>query len=267
MSESSRRRSWLGLVTFGAGALIAVSAVGAGCGGKSEDAPSSTDTGTTVDSGGGVDTTVADSAKDTAVAPDSKPAVDSTVTYDAPGSLFDASIPDVVFEGGGSSGACYDCTKAKCKDELTKCDADVRCRGLALCILIDCKGSTTDTTCLFGCAASYGVSSPSDPIVSEALAIGNCTQKNCGADCPAIPGGGGDGGTTTDAAKTDSASSDGSADTPPAAKFDHFGATPKTTPGAGEQSIDPALADALHDFAASFSGVERQVVIDQLSSH
>lgn len=267
MSESSRRRSWLGVVTFGLGALLATSALAAGCGGKGDDGSSTADTGTTADVGG-IDTTLVDSGKDTATATDTKPAVDSTVTYDAPGSLFDAVIPDVVFEGGGSSGACYDCTKAKCAAELTTCDADVRCRGLALCVLIDCKASTTDFACLLGCGTSYGVTSLTDPIVGEAQAIATCTQKNCAADCPAIPGGG-DGGTTTDAS-TDAAKSDASADAAdgtPAKAGGQLGSTPKTTAGAGETPVDPEVVEVLRQFAASFSESERQVVIDQLSSH
>lgn len=225
------QRWFLGLVVSAG----VVGAVAVGCGGKSQDGPElpaedtgAPDTGIVVVKDTGTESGAADTAaKDTG---------------DVPGSLFDASIPDVVFEGGKSSGACYDCIKDKCSAELTKCDADARCRGLTLCLLIECGGSTTDTTCLFGCALKYDVTSPSDPVATLALGVANCSQSKCTDKCPAAPdAGGGD-------AKPAEAGSGGG--TPPSP------GTPGT-PGAPafgkSKTVDPKVIEILSSINASYA--------------
>lgn len=184
--------------TLAAVGTLVASAFAVGCGSKE----SSVDT-TPADTG------VVDSGTDTSVAMDTgpkdtgTPPVDSGAMYDVPGSLFDVEVPDVQFEGGTSAKTCYDCMTTKCKDEVGVCDADPQCRGIVLCLLSDCAGSFTDLGCAFGCAAMYGVTSPSDPVATEALGVAQCVQKNCTSACP-VPA---DAGPKTDA-KSDGTSAE-----------------------------------------------------------
>lgn len=238
------------------GLLVSAGVVGAiavGCGGKSQDGPElpPEDTGT-VDTGVAVIEAGKDSGTDTGSA--------AKDTGDVPGSLFDASIPDVAFEGGKTSGACYDCIKDKCSAELTKCDADARCRGLTLCLLVECGGSTTDTTCLFGCALKYDVTSPSDPVATLALGVANCSQSKCTEKCPSAPDAG-----PADV-KTDAASGGSGGGTP---------GTPGTpgspgTPGFGKgKSVDPKVIEMLSAINASYAQTPEASagLVDSLKSH
>ena len=263
MSESRALRSrFFGVLAVCAAAVGLVGLVAGGCGGSVNDGGAAPqDTGTGADTTVAADSTGADAPKD--AADTSKPAVDSEVRYDAPGSLFDVDIPDLTFDGGTTAGGCYDCTKTKCKDELAACDKDERCRGIVLCITVSCAG-TTDFTCALGCAADFGVTSPSDPVALEALAVGQCTQKNCGDKCP-IP-------STGDGGATD-AKRDGASDTSSTADAsDAREAGPAFKPGSGPagtpmMSTDPQLGEMLMQLSQSFDGHPemRQAVIDRLT--
>ena len=265
IGNTAHRIRILGALSAMAVGALSLSVLAGGCGGKTNDQAPADDTDTGIVDSGTVapDTTPADTAK-----PDTTPPkpdtsdLDTEPTYDAPGSLFDVDIPDVVFEGGKTAAACYACTEKNCHDELAACDKDVRCRGLSLCVLIDCKGSTTDLGCLAGCASSYDVTSFSDPVAAKALAIANCTRSKCAGDCPSVPLPG-DGG--TDSATTDSTSTD-TGSTPDAAVRD---ASPAATPPhkAPPMSIDPQLIEALQSFCAAFEGdpEAKRAVVEGLS--
>lgn len=238
-----------------------VGCIAVGCGGKSQDGPElpPEDTGA-VDTGIAVIEAGKDSGgTDTGAAKD---------TGDVPGSLFDATLPDIAFEGGKTVGGCYDCTKTQCKDELTKCDADPRCRGLTLCILVECGGSTTDTTCLFGCALKYDVTSPTDPVASLALGVANCTQSKCTDKCPTAPDAGADAKADV---KTDGASVEGGAGgggTPGTPGTPGLPASPGL-PGAGAKSVDPKVIEMLSGMNASFAATPEATsgLVDALQSH
>ena len=274
MHQSNVRGRWLGAVTLLAGSALATTIVGAGCGGKTNDAGTTPDP----DTGTVVDSAVADTkpAADTAVPPkDTTPpkpdttGVDTEPSYDAPGSLFDAVIPDVVFDGGKTAAGCYDCATAKCHDELAACDSDSRCRGFLLCVLVVCKGSTTDTTCLLGCASDYDVMSFSDPIVKKVQAIVGCQQANCKDVCPGLPV---DGGPPSDAPLPDTGpAGDAADDTTPVddGAVDADAMTRTRGPSKVPMSIDPAVLELMRDVQASFEAqpLMRDGVVDQLSAH
>ena len=256
----ARRNRFLGVLAVCAGAVALVGAAAGGCGGSVNDGG-----GGTTDSGVATDTFVApdtlvllDGAKD--ATDSSKPPVDSAVThYDAPGSLFDVDIPDLAFEGGTTSGGCYDCTKTKCKDELTACDKDEQCRGIVLCLSTKCAADPTDFTCALGCAADYGVTSPTDPVAAEALAVGQCTQKNCADKCPGIGG--------TDAGPSDAKSdtkTDGSASDGGSADAAAFGPAPKSGP---VPMTDPAMIEYAKELSSVFAGnpTLREAVVERMT--
>ncbi len=237
-----------------------VGCIAVGCGGKSQDGPELPPEDT-----GAVDTGIAviEAGKDSGSA-DSSTAKD---TGDVPGSLFDATLPDIAFEGGKTVGGCYDCTKTLCKDELTKCDADPRCRGLTLCILVECGGSTTDTTCLFGCALKYDVTSPTDPVASLALGVANCTQAKCTDKCPTAPDAGADAKSDvkTDSATVEGGAGGGGGGTPASPALPGAG-----LPGAGgAKSVDPKVIEMLSGMNASFASTPEATsgVVDVLQSH
>ena len=255
------------------GAALVVGVVASGCGGKTDDqaAPAGDDTGLAdtgladVKADGPV---IVDSSKDTGTSSD-----DSATGFDVPGSLFDAEIPDVVFDGGLTAKGCYDCLTSKCHDQVAACDSDPRCRGVVLCVLVTCKANAADTTCLFGCATSYGITSPSDPAVGVALGVVSCQQKNCKDSCPAPPIG--DGGPSTDAksdgSSTDSASADapGSGETG-SGETGSGDATPASAHGRASEppmSFDPALLEELQSIASEYEGNEpgARVLVDRFS--
>ena len=261
---------WVGALALISGAVLGAATVAGGCGGKTDDvAPGTTDSGpdialveTPADTGGPKDT--------------GKVVDDSAKAYDVPGSLFDVTIPDVDFGDGVTSGGCYDCTKKNCSKELAACDADPRCRGMALCVLIDCKGSTTDTACLFSCAGKFDVTGLSDPIVPLVQAIGTCTQANCKALCPAPPTAGDSGtkdsgkadGTSTESGSTEVGSAETGTSLPPAPGKPPGSPTPAAA--AAKMSIDridPKVIEVLQSFAASMEGDSNlsQSVIDVLN--
>lgn len=234
--------------------LFFTSMASSGCGGS--ESSGTTDT----DSGPG-DTTP---AKDTAVA-DTKPEAapdttvdDTTKVYDAPGSLFDAVIPDIAFEGDVTAAGCYDCTLTHCHDQVATCDKDPRCRGFLLCVLINCKASTTDTACLVGCAGDYDVTL-GDPIIGTMTNILSCTQANCKKECPVVVLDGGVDAKPTDAPKEASADASDSAD----AGAD---AHPILRPHGAE--IEPKVIDVMVDFAATFASMPeaRDGLVNHLQS-
>ena len=264
MSHTSARRSrFFGVLVVGAGALGLVSIAAGGCGGSvdGEGTPAA-DSG--VDTAVAVDSTPADTAKEAAA--DSKTGEDTATAIDAPGSLFDVDIPEIAFDGGTAAG-CYDCTKEKCKAELTTCDADPQCRSLVLCLATDCAGDVTDTTCLFGCAAAAGVSSPSDPAAGEAIAVGQCTQKNCADKCPGVPTGtdGGTGDAKKDSATETGSGEAGSGETGSAETGPAKG--PKSSSGAPIMSVDPQVVESLQQLTSTWSEHPelRQAVIERLT--
>ncbi|GAC1539201.1 MAG: hypothetical protein NVS3B10_03900 [Polyangiales bacterium] len=272
MHQSNVRGRWLGAVTLLAGSALATAIVGGGCGGKTNDAGTTPDpdTGTVVVDSAGVDSKPAgDTAlppKDTGPAKPDTTGVDTEPSYDAPGSLFDAVIPDVVFDGGKTAAGCYDCATSKCHDELAACDSDARCRGFLLCVLVVCKGSTTDTTCLLGCASDYDVMSFSDPIVKKVQAIVACQQANCKDACPGLPV---DGGPPTDAPGTETTPTDAFDDGAADAAVDADAMTRASGPHKPLMSIDPAVVTLMRDVQASFEAqpLVRDGVVDQLSAH
>lgn len=242
-----RSNPWLAVVSILAGGALAMAASTTGCGGKTDD-PGVTgpvDTGISI-----VDSAVGDTG---AVKDTYTPPVDAEKTYDVPGSLFDAVIPDVVFEGGKTASQCVACTGTQCKTEVEACDKDARCRGLFLCVLTKCGASSSDYMCLLGCAGDYDVTSPSDPVVGKAMDVADCARTKCADECPAPPG---DGGATGDA-KADT-KSDASGD---ASAYMIFPSGAKPA-----MSIDPRVLEVLQSVSDSFANAElREGVIQKLS--
>lgn len=251
-----RAHRWLGALTMCTGGLLAAVVLSAGCGGKSEDAPVVEDT-APVDTGIAV-------VKDTAPADTS--AVD---TGEEPsGSLFDADIPDIVFEGGKTAKGCYDCTIDKCKSEVAACDKDAKCRGLLLCVLTTCT-SFSDTTCVIGCAVGAGVTSLMDPVVATIQSVGTCNQMSCSDKCPELPDAGmgpTDSGPKSDASSTDGSASDGSTASDGGSAPDGGGSAfaPKVPAG---KHVDPKVVEILQSVVSSFAAnpLARDGVVDQLS--
>jgi hypothetical protein len=236
----ARTNPWLAVVTILTGGAFAVIGTTTGCGSKADDGNI-----TPADTGiGFVD------AKDSAVSmPDTTTTpMDTEPQYDVPGSLFDAILPDITFEGGKTLNGCFDCTTDKCKSQVEACDAEPRCRGLVLCMLAKCGGSTSDFGCLLGCAGDYGVTSPSDPIASKGLAVGQCVQANCKDACP-IPTDGGASGTD---AKSDTPADSAAADATDASAFMIF---PSASGPEKAQSFDPLLLQKLQQIASSLSAM------------
>ncbi len=243
--QSKRVGSVIGALVLAGSAFVVVASISAGCGGKTDEPPATpppTDSGSEISV---VDSTADTGPKDTG----SKP--DTAVSYDVPGSIFDAPIPDVELDGV-SIPKCVDCLKTKCKSELETCDADPKCRGLTLCVLIDCKGSFTDTTCLFGCAGKFGVTGFDDPVVPKVMAIGDCSNKNCKAECPAPDAGPppSDGGPKDGA--TESGSADGSGGSGGFSPSPGSPASPKSF--AKAMSIDPRVIEVLQSLCMSMDG-------------
>lgn len=254
----ARTNPWLAVLTILAGGALAVSFSTVGCGGGVEQTPATTDT-------GGADTgiTIVDSTK-----PDTgTPMMDSEKTYDVPGSLFDATVPDVEFEGGKTSGGCYACTLDKCKSEVEVCDKDPRCRGLFLCVLTECAGSFTDFGCAAGCAFKFDVTGLSDPVIGKAQAVGNCVQNKCSDKCPNPPmaGDAGSDAPKTDAPKPADAVSDGETGAMGGMGFKFAG----SAGGAKDlQSVDPRVVEVLMSIAATFEAApEARDQMIQLFKH
>ncbi|MBI2389058.1 MAG: hypothetical protein HYV09_05515 [Deltaproteobacteria bacterium] len=244
-----RSNPWLAVVSVLAGGALAVAASTAGCGGKTDD-PGVTgpvDTGVTI---------VDSSATDTGAVKDTyTPPVDAEKTYDVPGSLFDAVIPDVVFEGGKTAGQCVACAGTQCKSEVEACDKDPRCRGLFLCVLTRCGASSTDYMCLLGCAGEYDVSSPSDPVVGKAMNVADCARTKCASECPAPPGDGGAGDAKADA------KSDATGDAAETGAYMIFPSGAKPA-----MSIDPRVLEVLQSVSDAFANAElREGAIQELS--
>ena len=243
-----------------AGLVLAGAAVAGGCGGSESGGSETTDTGTP-DTG-----VVADTSK-----PDTTPAettsetpADTTKEYDAPGSLFDADIPDIVFDGDVTAVGCYDCTTTQCHDQVAECDKDVRCRGTLLCILTTCT-SFSDTTCALGCAGEYDVTA-TDPILGTLLGIGTCVRNKCADSCPALPGGG-DATPPPDASPGDGGSGEASSGEAGSADAGSGEVSPMWhAPGA--KVIDPVVIDVLRDLQMTFSGMPevRAGLVDHLQS-
>ncbi|GAC1352111.1 MAG: hypothetical protein NVS3B20_03010 [Polyangiales bacterium] len=231
------RRNTTQRIALGAAAIaLILSACGIGCGGKTEQTTGATD------AGGESAIIITDgSDRETAIGTNETgaPNDDASATFDVPGSLFDAPIPDISFGDGLTAAGCYDCTKANCTAEVTACDSDPRCRGLALCVLIDCKSSTSDFTCLLGCAGKFGVTSPSDPTATKVLSIATCSGAKCKDKCPSLGAG--------DAGKSEASSGEsGTSDVAPKMML--------PAPPENFSSIDPRVGVTLQSFAAAFDG-------------
>lgn len=245
------RRSNLSLsvLTMLAGGLFVVAANTAGCGGKTDE-PSTepTDTGVSI---------VTDAGPDTSAPVDTgTPMVDSGTTWDVPGSLYDADIPDIIFDGGTSAASCVGCAGRECKKEVDACDSDPQCRGLLLCALTKCGGSTTDLSCLMGCLGEYGVGF-SDPVVGTVYAVGTCVQKKCTSDCP-VPA---DAGAPKPDAKSD-APGDATGDATGDAETGAYMIFPSSSPA--PRSIDPRLID-VQEALSSMSPDVKSGLIGQLT--
>jgi hypothetical protein len=253
----ARSNRWLALLTILSGAVVAVGLTASGCGG-SVDEPGTSNPDTGSDTGS---ITVVDTAKaDTGTVMS-----DSEMMYDVPGSLFDATVPDVVFEGGKTAAGCYGCALSSCKKEAEECDKDPRCRGLFLCVLTDCGASFTDFGCAAGCAFKFGVMGLSDPVIGKVQALGTCVQNKCTAECPEVPETGGSDAPKTDAPKADApseASADAVADGSAFMIFPDKSGDPKAM-----KSIDPRVLDVLQTLKTTFDGapVARQDLIKQFS--
>jgi hypothetical protein len=232
------------------GAVLGVASSAGGCGGSTTEPAATPDTTPVV---------VLDSSTDGGKDTKDSTVEDTTESYDVPGSIFDAPIPDVIIDGV-SLPLCVDCLRTKCTSELTACDADPKCRGLTLCVLIECKGSFTDTGCLLTCAGKYGVTSPADPVVPMALAIGDCSNKNCKSECPTPEGG----------VPLDSGPKDSGKDATAEASMGGGGGGSFESPKAYSykgMSIDPKVIDALQSLAIGLDGdpALKQSAIDALS--
>ncbi len=245
----ARSTRWLGALTVLAGAALAASAFAAGCGGKTDEEnvtpQPQPDTGVTI----------VDSTPDTGSAPDTST---PTETGTSPGgSIFDAEMPDVTFDGGTTAKGCYDCTITECKSEVETCDADDKCRTLFVCAFGSCLEDLSDFGCLASCAFSAGVTSPSDPAVQKALDIIECNQAECSAACPAIPdaGMGGDG--------ASEAAVDAPADAADGSSSSSFMSAKPSF--AKAESLDPKLMDALVKINTSISSPEaRRSILDRM---
>lgn len=246
----SRTNRWLALFTILGGAVVAVGLTASGCGGSVDDPATTTTTDTGAPDTGSL--VVVDSAK-----PDTGTTMsDSEMMYDVPGSLFDATIPDVVFEGGKTAGGCYGCALTSCKTEAEECDKDPRCRGLFLCVVSDCAASFTDLTCALGCAGRFGVTGLGDPVVGKVRTLGTCVQNKCSMECPSAPETG-----ASDAPK------EASADAPSDTKTD--GMAFMIFPGGAQkmQSLDPKLGELLLSISRTFNNnaAARDELIEKFS--
>lgn len=80
--------------------------------------------------------------------------------------------------------ACDTCAKAKCCDEISKCDESADCAALEKC-LDACADN--DTVCVLSCQATH------DKGASILQDVGACAQNECAKECPIqMPDGGGD---------------------------------------------------------------------------
>ena len=244
----ARSTRWLGALTVLAGTVLAASALAAGCGGKTDEENPGTqpqpDTGVTI----------VDSAPDTGSAPDTSTSPDTGGS--GGGSIFDAEMPDITFDGGTTAKGCYDCTITECKSQVEACDADDKCRTLFVCAFSSCLEDLSDFGCLASCAFSAGVTNPSDPAVQKALDIIECNQAECSAACPEIP----DAGTGGDAASE--AAVDATADAADGSSSSFMSAKPSF---AKAESLDPKLMDALVKINTSISSPEaRRSILDRM---
>ena len=261
----ARRNRILGLACATAGLVLATSMMAGGCGGSESGGGETVDTGT--DTG-----VAADTAKDTAPAdtkPEVAPDTGPVSNYDAPGSLFDAVIPDVVFDGDVTAAGSYDCTLAHCHDQVAACDKDERCRGFLLCVLVDCKASFTDTTCLFGCAGEYDVTGLSDPIVGEVRDILTCSGGACASECPAVPlDGGFDATPPPDGATDDAGAGEASSgEVGPGEAGTAYHPSGWHAPS-GSKAIDPKLVDFMCEVQTTFASMPlvRDGLVDHMQS-
>ena len=151
--------------------LVGAAGVMQACGG---------DTGTTAAADAGNDT-----GKD-APAPPPPPPVDAgqdSNTCD-PNADFITKIPGdaSILDGQSSIGACASCVESKCKTEVTACNKDCKCQGVADKVLICFAESGGDQQLLIQCALKMGVGAAALSTTSEALVA--CVQADCPVDCP-----------------------------------------------------------------------------------
>ncbi|HEY8077109.1 MAG TPA: hypothetical protein VIF62_23445 [Labilithrix sp.] len=152
--------------------LVAAAAVVQACGGDTSSATTPADAGN--------DATV-DAAKD-----NSQPPVDAgqdTNTCD-PNADFIKKIPGDADIGDGESslGLCASCVESKCHAEVTACNKDCKCQGVADKVLVCVAMSGGDQTKLIQCALSMGVGAGALSTTSEALVA--CVQADCPVACP-----------------------------------------------------------------------------------
>ncbi len=185
--------------------LTVVAGVAAGCGGSTQETPAP---------GGGaiVDSAPPDAEPEAAIeaGPDAEPdvaqqdapidqSVEDTSAVDADfqeGSLFDLTMPDVALnDSGATAQTCYDCAAAQCSSDMAKCDQDVQCHTLVLCLFtqgcIDGSGmGGLNLQCAQGCLTASGIGFDlNNPAVQIALKVASCVNSSCQAEC-ALPDGG-----------------------------------------------------------------------------
>ena len=143
---------------------------------------------------GGSEAPVDSGVADTSVAADTSPpkdaGKDTAPTCDTKIDPF-MNVPDAaVGDAGMSTGQCAACAKSKCKTEIDGCMSDCTCQGPVITVL-ECVlklGGITQTA-LLQCAEGLAGAPPS--VQSNVLAIAQCLQNKCAAECipPDLDGG------------------------------------------------------------------------------
>jgi hypothetical protein len=152
----------------GSAALIAVALVIQACG-STEETPA-----VTTDGGGG-----ADVAKDTTPPKDTAAPPEEDATTCDINADFTKEIPDAAIgDSGSTTGICLGCAKQKCQKEITACNTDCPCQGLAAEAL-DCYLKNSDNP--FACAGSFaGVDQKTQGI---GLGLLQCINSGCKKEC------------------------------------------------------------------------------------
>lgn len=176
MVARMKTRLFLGALLVGFPTALATGAIGAGCGGSSDD------------SAAGQDASQDVTAKDTATQ-DVVQIVDAARCDDA--DLNTLSLPDASLgDSGASVGTCLECTRGSCAEQITECNKDCACKnGIddALSCIAEMGGLSAS------CAGSIGND-------TSAQALGECIFAACPDECGlggfSLPDGGdgGDGG-------------------------------------------------------------------------
>ncbi len=171
-----KTRLWLGALLVGFPMACVSGALGAGCGGSSDDS-----TGNTSDASQDV------TAKDTSTA-DVVQIQDAGRCDDA--DLNTLSLPDASLgDSGASVGTCLGCTRASCSEQITECNKDCECKN-GIDDALNCVAE--QGTLSASCVGSVGND-------TNAQALGECIYLSCQNECGlggfSLDGGdGGDGG-------------------------------------------------------------------------